>query len=60
MISAHDDDRAELARPHAPWIEYTEGTSPDTGGQNFLDWFPTGPDGWAINDPPKTARPRTA
>jgi hypothetical protein len=52
-ISAHDDDRAELLSRTA-MDHYTEGTSPDTGGQNFLDWFPTGT-GWTVNDPPKSA-----
>jgi hypothetical protein len=47
-ISAHDDDRGELLNRTA-MDAYTEGTSADTGGQSFLDWFPRGP-GWAVND----------
>jgi hypothetical protein len=41
-ISAHEDDRAELLNRTSTDV-YTEGTSPATGGQNFLDWFPTVP-----------------
>jgi hypothetical protein len=59
-ISSHTDDQAHLLNriPGAISSE-TEGTSPDTGGQNFLDWFPTGT-GWAINDGKTAAPPGTS
>jgi hypothetical protein len=56
-ISSHTDDQAHLlnratgaplSTPPTETELETETTSPDTGGQNFLDWFPTGT-GWAVN-----------
>jgi hypothetical protein len=51
-ISAHNDDRGELIARAAtgvfPANAESETTLPDTGGQSFLDWFPTG-QGWADN-----------
>jgi hypothetical protein len=52
-ISSHNDDRGELIARAAtgafPANAETETTLADTGGQAFLDWFPTGP-GWSVND----------
>jgi hypothetical protein len=46
-ISAHNDDRGELIARASNDAE-TETTLADTGGQSFLDWFPTGAS-WPAN-----------
>jgi hypothetical protein len=57
-IPSHTDDQAHLLNrvPNAPVTipmttaeQETETTLADTGGQAFLDWFPTGA-GWSVNN----------
>ena len=51
-VSKHNDDRGELIARAAtgafPANAETETTVADTGGESFLDWFPTG-QGWTDN-----------
>jgi hypothetical protein len=55
-LPTHVDDRGELLNRTATGPE-EESTSPDVGGQYFLDWFPTNVGGIVVqaNEPPATA-----
>jgi hypothetical protein len=54
-LNTHVDDQGELLNRTAPvsltdpqMTAENEGTSTDTGGQNFLDWFPTMENGMVV------------